>query len=295
MVRAAAARPDPPLHPEPAPCRDRAGERGRLPALPLRLAAGPAGRTSLRTRGARCRGRAARRVRGARRGVGSRGARSPMRGIRPRAARHAVSHRAGGLGPDFGTECGAGKRRRAHRPTDPYDPGLSLHPDPRGVLAFAGRAGGRSGALDVRGDRAERVSTPRSVVLRRAGRRIGAPRHPGRAGPGRAGRGGPGDLRQLCRVTGAAHPLGQTAADRRSQPPAPGRAVRDRERGALVAAQESGGRREREGIRAAGDRAVRQDSAPAIRGRVSQAAHERNPRGSVAGDAHGVPAARSPR
>ena len=112
MVRPRAARPHPPLHAEPAARRDRAGQPGRVHAVPLPLAARRAGDQADRARRAARDRRAARRLRARRRGVGARGAAGAAGPLRAGDARHALPDGRGGLGAAVAD---AGRRRTAAR------------------------------------------------------------------------------------------------------------------------------------------------------------------------------------
>ncbi len=87
-------------------------------------------------------------------------------------------------------------------------------------------------------------------------------------------------LGQFCRVTGAAHPVGQAPAPHRRSEAAPGRPVRDRSRRALVTGQDPEPREPQEPSQ--GDRAVCEDPAQAVWGGVPQAADPGALHGSVA-------------
>ena len=153
MVRAAPARPHPPLHARPAAARDRARVAGGVRPVPVRVAAGQARRPARGRRGARRRHRRARRVRGAGRGLGDGDPAGPDRGVYAGHARSAVPRRPGFVGAPgaagardrtgvrsgrFGRlrlRCsrgrGGGRRRcgwRRPRPMASYRRGLALFP-----------------------------------------------------------------------------------------------------------------------------------------------------------------------
>ena len=98
MVRAAPARPHPPLHARPSPARDRACIPFGIRPLPVRMAARQARRPARGRRGAGRRGGRARRVRGAGRGLGDGDPAGPDRGVYAGHARPAVPRRPGIVG-----------------------------------------------------------------------------------------------------------------------------------------------------------------------------------------------------
>ena len=112
VVGSGPARADSPLHVEPAACGDRAGERRRLHALPVPLAArracGPARRPR---RPAGDRGDAGR-LRARVGSVGAKRARDASRRLRPVAPRHAVPDGGSRMGAAV---CAASRRRHAAR------------------------------------------------------------------------------------------------------------------------------------------------------------------------------------
>ena len=121
VVRPPAARAHPPLHPQPAARRDRAGERGGLHAVPVRLAAGGARPAGSGSRGSGHRHRAAGWLRASRGRLGERRARGAGDGVRPDAAGYAVHDGTGGLGTDWRTGGGrsgrtGGRGRSGPRP-----------------------------------------------------------------------------------------------------------------------------------------------------------------------------------
>ena len=156
MVRAPAARAHPPLHAEAAARRDRAGRGARLPALPVRLAAGdrrhPHGGAGRARRGAR----PARRLRGAGRSVGDRdpaGAASPGT-IRPGSTTSALPDALPGPG------CGRAATPASAAPPVPLP--VRAHDADHIARAAARVAMGRAVA-DTRsgaGERAGRAPSP---------------------------------------------------------------------------------------------------------------------------------------
>ena len=162
LVRPAAARAHPSLHARPPAPRDRAGHRRRVPALPRLLAARRSRRTA---RGPARRGRgdrAARRLRGARGGLGrQRPARARAR-LQARMARPADALRRGRLGTPLG-------RRRWP---------LRAHPDrarpARGPGAWTALAADAT-RPDLRRT-ASACTTPRAPAARCSSRRSRAPR-----------------------------------------------------------------------------------------------------------------------
>ena len=110
MVRSRAARPHPPLHAAPAARRDRAGEPGRVHALPVPLAARRAVDEVERDRRAAGDRQPARRLRACRVGVGAGGAAGAARPLRSGTARHGLPGGRGGLDAPV---AGAGRRGTA--------------------------------------------------------------------------------------------------------------------------------------------------------------------------------------
>ena len=98
MVRPRAARAHPPLHGDAAARRDRAGQPGRLHALPLQVAARRSGRSADRSRRPARSDRHARRLRARRRRMGTIGAAGARRRLRRVDARHAVPRGRGRVG-----------------------------------------------------------------------------------------------------------------------------------------------------------------------------------------------------
>ncbi len=207
MVRAPAAGAHPPLHAEAAARRDRAGRGARLPALPVRLAAGhrrdPHGRAGRARRGAR----PARRVRGAGRRLGDRDPAGARRRIRAGLARRPVPRRPHRLGPAAAAQRrGPERRARPERLAGPVrTTPITLAGAPARAAVDRAVADARSGAgQPARAGRRRLHPRPRRLVLRRAGRRHEAVAAAGRGGAGRAGGAGAGQLGQLRRAARAA-------------------------------------------------------------------------------------------
>ena len=116
MVQPPGARPHPPADARPAAPRDRAGERPRLHAVPVSLAAREAGHAASWTRRRASHHQAAAGIRNLRRGLGRRCAPAASRQVRARAARSAVPFRRGRLGTVVAASgvrrSGAGQERR---------------------------------------------------------------------------------------------------------------------------------------------------------------------------------------
>ena len=98
MVRAPAARTHPPLHGQAAARGDRAGRRARLPALPVRLAAGRARHPNGGARRGRSDCRPTRRVRGAGWRLGNRDPAGAHRRVRASLARRSLPRRTDRMG-----------------------------------------------------------------------------------------------------------------------------------------------------------------------------------------------------
>ena len=153
VVRPHAARAHPSLHAEPAARRDRAGQPGRLHAVPVRVAARRSARADRDRRPAR-RHRAARRLRAAGARVGARRAAGAARGLRAVDARHAVPHRRVGwarLSPRTSTD---GEPPRLARDADRARSCAStarrtLAPAPGDADAAPQRPSGGARVLDV--------------------------------------------------------------------------------------------------------------------------------------------------
>ena len=161
----------------PAAPRDRAGERPRLHAVPVSLAALEAGHAASRTRRRASHHQAAAGIRNLRGGVGRRCAAPANRKVRARAARSAVPFGRGRLGPVVAASgvrrSGARKERdsaRRVRPTRSAPVALFLREDARGCSRRAASRVARVGAT------ARRSIAAAGIVRRRSpGARVAEP------------------------------------------------------------------------------------------------------------------------